>query len=82
MKILLNIFIPSIGEDYDLLIPDSLPVGEIIPLLIEAIQEKTNKFYQSSGEEILNWEGTGLALDTSSTLAQYGIRNGDRVILI
>ena len=82
MKILLNVFIPSIGEDYDLLIPDSLPVGEIVPLLIEAVKEKTSDFYQSSGEEILNWEGAGTALDTALTLSQYGIRNGDRLILI
>lgn len=38
MKILVNISVPSIFENYDLLIPDYLPVKAVETLISEAVE--------------------------------------------
>ena len=41
-KVLITLVVPSLGEQYDVLLPVFLTVGESIPLLTEALTEVVN----------------------------------------
>ena len=81
MKILTNIVIPAVSENYDVLVPDFLPVSEITPLVAKAVTEITNGRYVPSGCELLCWKEKETVLDGFKTLGFYGVQNGDHIIL-
>ena len=82
MKILVNICIPAISKQYDVLIPDSLRVKKAISLLASAIETLSNQLYISSGEECLCLVEKNLLLKHNMTLKKCGIKNGDHLIMM
>ena len=82
MKILVNVYVPAIGERYDVLIPDFLRVKNIISLVADTVKNLSNHLYTPSGEECLCSAEKGILLRENTTLEKYGIQNGDHLILI
>lgn len=79
MELLLNIVVPSISENYDVLLPDFLPVCELMPLISDAVKEMSEHRYKSSGSEILCCDG--IILSSQHTLKHYAVANGDHLML-
>lgn len=48
-KILITLKVPSVEQKFDVLVPDFLPVKDVIPLMAEAVSELTRMMYVSSG---------------------------------
>lgn len=82
MKILVNIYIPIIEKKFDVFIPDFLLIKEIIELLISAIHELSDVDYISSGNEFLCLIDKKILLKENLTLYDYGVQNGDKLILM
>ena len=82
MKLLVNISIPAIGEKYDVLVPDFLRIKSVIPLIAEAVENLSNHMYVSSGAECLCSADKNILLRHNATLKQYGIQNGDHLIMM
>ena len=82
MKLLVNISVPAIGEKYDVLIPDSLHIKSIISLLSSTVEDLSDHRYVASGEECLYSVEKDIPLRHNATLAQYGIQNGDHLIMV
>lgn len=82
MKLLVNVYVPSISENYDVLIPESLKIKHVIFLLAEAVEELSNHVYISSGNECLCSMEKNILLRQNATLEKYGIGNGDHLIMI
>ncbi len=82
MKLLLNISIPAIGENYDIFVPSNLRIRSVITLIADACETLSNHLYVSSGEERLCSVEKNIVLKSSSTLDQYGIQNGAHLMLI
>ncbi len=80
-KILITLEIPSMGEKYDLFAPVELPVGKIVPLLAEAVEELSAHRFVSSGQELLCSAERGTLFSPDGTLSEYGVRNGDCLML-
>lgn len=55
MKILVNISVPSIFENYDLLIPDFLPVKEVAALISEAVEYLSNRGMYPPSRNFYAW---------------------------
>jgi len=53
-KILITLKVPSVEQKFDVLVPDFLPVKDVIPLMAEAVSELTRMMYVSSGAEVRN----------------------------
>lgn len=79
MDILMNLVIPALSEKYDVLLPASLTVGELTPLLVRAAGELSEQRYHSSGSEVLCGE-CGI-LDPRLTLLQQDMKTGSRIWL-
>ena len=82
MKILVNVHIPAISEKYDVLIPDSLRIRSVVSLIAETAEKISNHLYVVSGEECLCSVEKNILLRHNATLKQYGIRNGDHLVLM
>lgn len=81
-KILIFLRIPSVGEAYEIYVPDHVSVRELIPLLSEAVSELTRHLYVPSGSEALCSEEQNILLDENRTLSDYAIGNGDHLVMI
>lgn len=79
MDILMNLVIPALSEKHDVLLPASLTVGELTPLVVKAAAELSEQRYHTSGSEILCGE-CGI-LDPGLTLPQQGMKTGSRIWL-
>ena len=80
-KVLITLVIPSLGEKYDVLLPVFLTVGEIIPLLTEALTDITGKRYVTSGTEFLCSSERQIIFNRTYTIEACGIQNGDKLFL-
>lgn len=82
MKILVNVSVPAIGQKHDIFIPDDIRIKSVISLIAEAISEISNHLYVSSGNEALCSAEKNILLRSNATLAQYGIQNGDHLVMM
>lgn len=82
MKILVNVSVPAILKEFDMLIPDYMMIKDITSLIVEAIAERTASEYQTSKEEVLCYKEKNIVLNLDSTLKSSGVRNGDTIIVI
>ena len=82
MKILVDVFVPAISEHFDVLIPDFLTTRELTLLIVDAVKEMSNNQYISSGGEFLCMSEKQLVLDEENVIGEYGIKNGDHLVLI
>lgn len=82
MKILVNVRIPAISENYDMLIPDDLQINDLISLISSAAEKLSNHLYVASGEECLCSVEQNALLKRSDDLRTYKIQNGDHLIMI
>ena len=80
-KILITLKVPSVQLEQDVMIPDFLPVKEIIKLLTEAVVDLTQNMYISSGEEILCRKAPDMVLNDRYTLQDYGVEHGETLYL-
>lgn len=81
--ILVDIYIPSVDQTWDLMIDENLPVSEVIPELVRMAERKTH------GEGDLDADNFNLYSMTSEhelyaydTLAANGVRDGHRLMLL
>ena len=82
MKILVNVSVPSMSKQYDVFIPENVRIQTAIYMLCEAIEELSNHRFVSSKQECLCSVDKNILLRKNATLAQYGIQNGDHLMLI
>lgn len=82
MKLLVNIFVPAISERYDIWVPPLLRIKTVSSMLAEIVEQLSNHRYIKSGDERLCSVEKEITLRESANLKQYGIRNGDHLILM
>lgn len=80
-KLLITLEIPSMGESFDLFAPGFLEIGMLIPLLTEAVAELSGHRFTPSGQELLCSEKGKTLFCPDRTLGEYGVKNGDRLML-
>ena len=81
-KILVKVYIPMLGEIYDVWIPYNKKIYEVIGLLVNAINDLNKQKYNPVKIPILYDKQTGEEYDINSSLKDTNIRNGTEVILI
>lgn len=81
MKKMVNLYVPSLGACYDISVPDEMKVGLLVALLVRSVGELSYGRYVSSGAELLCREADGQTLCHSAALKEYGVGNGERLIL-
>lgn len=81
-KVLIKLYVPKIGKEYDIWIPLNRSIYSVIKLLVKAIKELTNDEYNPSKLPILYNKKTAKEYDINSTIEDSQIESGMELILI
>lgn len=81
-KILVKVSFPLIEEKYEVWIPESKSVADIIMLLLKAVGDMREHGYQTDNMPTLYNKYTGEAYDDGMIVQATDIKNGTELILI
>ena len=73
--------VPATGQSYDIMLPACITVGEATALLTGMVRELSAGQYVCTGNEILCRREGALLLRRSCTVEEYGISDGEHLIL-
>lgn len=81
-KRLINLYVPGLAKNFDILAPADLQIRRLIPVLIEGINGLSNGSFVPSGKEMLVADKANAVLDPDRALMNYSVQDGDKVILM
>lgn len=81
-KVLIKLYVPSIEEQFDILLPLNKKIGNIITLLVKAINEFSGGYYQPKDMPILYDKLTSQTYNLNLNVKDAGIINGTELILM
>ena len=81
-RILLNLYVPSVSESFDIFAPIDIPVGVITPIIADGVAYIAKGRYHVSGREMLMTDDPSMLLQPECTLEQYGVQDGDKIIML
>jgi hypothetical protein len=80
-KILVSIYVLSIDETYDLLLPINLKMTDALDLIQNSIAELSSNNYVKH-EDVILLNSESFAINTNNVVRLSGLTNGCRVVLI
>jgi len=81
-KALVELYVPAIGDHFDMFVPVDAPIGELTEVIADGIVELTNGKYVASKYEQLCLRVPAGLLNPELTLQDYGVRDGTRLYLV
>ena len=81
-KVLVNLYVPEIGNYYDIYLPVNKKIGNIIILLNKAINELSSGSYKIDANNLLYNIKTKKIYEPDILLAHTDIRNGTKLLII
>lgn len=80
-KILVIVYVPLIGEEFEIYIPTVKKVGAIKNAIIKIIENNTDGSFKDDGCKTLYDKQTGEKIPDSTFVRNSIIKNGSRIIL-
>lgn len=81
-KILIQVRVPAINESYDMFIPRSLLVFEVLELMKKVVNILSKGRYEAGEGGVLCFADTGSIVNINLSVAELGIQNGSKLMLI
>lgn len=81
-KILIQLFVPLLEEEYDIFIPINKRVGTIKQLLEKVISEKSDNNYVLREDANLYSKETGNIYDVQTLIKDTDLKNGSGIVLL
>ena len=81
-KILVEIYVPTIEEEYDVFIPINKRVGTIKQIFEKLISESSDNGYTVREDSNLYSKETGLPYDVQLIIKDTDLKNGSKIVLI
>ncbi len=81
-KVLVELFVPSIDEVYNLYLPVNRKIGNIIVLLNKSLFELTNGAFLGTDKTLLYNRETGERYAVNTILRETDIRHGSSLVLL
>ncbi len=81
-KVLVEVYVPELDIKYDLFIPANKKVGNVILLLVKAINELSDGAYPVSVNHALMNSDTCRIYDLNLNMKDADILNGTKLILV
>ena len=80
-KLLVEIYVPAIGNSYDVFIPHNARVFELLPLISEAVEKLSNGLFVPNAPVLCNGV-TGVIYYSRLTVEDMKLKNGSKLMLI
>lgn len=81
-KVLVEIFVPAENKRYDTYLPRASRISEITLLVSAAFSDLSKGKFIPGGDAVLCDAATGNILDINLSVAELGIKNGSKLMLI
>ncbi len=81
-KVLVTLYVPLIEKKYEVFLPASSRIGEIVRLLGKALLDINSGEYQLRGDEQLYQRTNGAKYAKDQLLRDTNIRNGTQLVYI
>lgn len=81
-KVLVKVYVPIIGEQYDIWIPLSRKIHSVIKLLIGAINDLSGGYYQPKSLPTLYDKISAREYELNKSVKESNIKNGTEIVLI
>ncbi len=80
-KILVELFVPAVGQTYDVFIPRNSKIHEVLFLMSETVKELAGGRYLPAQDTTL-CDDQGRILNINMSVSEHGIVNGSKLMLI
>lgn len=81
-KYLVDVYLPALGEHYDVYLPVNKSVGEATSLLVRIVESLSNGNFKGTSETVLLSAVDGEIFNRNLNVYDAGIRNSSKLILI
>lgn len=81
-KVLVEIFLPAAGRSFDVYIPLESQMSEVLLLVSSLLGDLADGKYKPTGNEVLCDAESGIIFNINMAVAELGIKNGSRLMLI
>jgi hypothetical protein len=81
-KILVEVFLPALGQSFDAFIPLESKLSEVIMLLTRVLNDLSYGCYIAKEDAILCDMATGNIFSINMTVYELGLKNGSKLMLI
>ena len=82
MKKMIQLQVPLLEQEFNVWVPVDVPVADVCKTLSEGVRELSQNLYCPSGSEMLIELNGRRLLDPARTLLDYGVGNGDSLLLL
>lgn len=81
-KVLVEIYVPACGESYDVFIPPESRMSEVVQLVAGALGDLSGGRYRGTADSVLCDRDSGMIYNMNMSIAELGIENGSRLMLL
>lgn len=81
-KVLVEIFVPAAGRSFDVFIPQTSRMSEVVALASKILSELSNGKYQADPSAILCDAKSGNIFNINLSVYELEIKNGSKLMLI
>ena len=81
-KVLVEVFLPAAGASYDIYIPLNSRMSEVLRLVAKVIEDLSKGKYKCTEETTLCERNSGIIFNINLSVAELGIKNGSKLMLI
>lgn len=81
-KVLVEVFLPASNQSYDIFIPQTIQMGEVVQLVSKSLSELSGGKYKTDPTAILCDRKTGKVFNINASVYELQIKNGSELVLI
>nr|WP_263324545.1 EsaB/YukD family protein [Neobacillus sp. Marseille-Q6967] len=81
-KVLVEIFLPAADRSFDVYIPLESQMYEVVALVSSLLSDISDGKYKATGNEVLCDAASGIIFNINMAVAELGIQNGSKLMLI
>lgn len=81
-KVLVEIFVPVLNNSFDMFIPKSSSMAQVLELIKKAIKEMSDGRFVANENTTLCHKEDGTIININLSVAELEIRNGSKLMLI
>lgn len=81
-KVLVEISVPAAAQKYDVYIPLETRMSDVVAMVAGALSDLSGGKYKATKDAVLCDADTGVIFNVNIEVAELGIKNGSRLMLI
>lgn len=82
MKFVIDVYVPASGNKYEMRIPASVQMFNVLELIKKAVSESEDGRYRPDDTAVLCDKNTGEILNLNLTAFEMGLKNSSEIMII